>query len=28
VLTADQQKTFDHNLHEMKEEMDRRNGSS
>ena len=24
VLTADQQKTFDHNLHEMKERMDRR----
>ena len=29
VLTADQQKTFDHNLHEMKERMDaRKNGSS
>jgi Spy/CpxP family protein refolding chaperone len=28
VLTADQQKTFDHNLHELKEDMDRRNGSS
>jgi len=29
ILTADQQKTFDHNLHEMKERMDaRRNGSS
>jgi Spy/CpxP family protein refolding chaperone len=29
VLTADQQKTFDHNLHEMKEKMDeRRKGSS
>ena len=28
VLTADQQKTFDHNLHEMKEKMDeRRKGS-
>lgn len=27
ILTADQQKTFDHNLHEMKERMDRRNGS-
>ena len=25
ILTADQQKTFDHNLHEMKERMDRRN---
>ena len=25
VLTADQQKTFDHNLHEMKERMDARN---
>ena len=24
ILTADQQKTFDHNLHEMKERMDRR----
>jgi hypothetical protein len=29
ILTADQQKTFDNNLHEMKERMDaRRNGSS
>jgi len=29
ILTPDQQKTFDHNLHEMKEKMDeRRNGSS
>jgi Spy/CpxP family protein refolding chaperone len=29
ILTADQQKTFDHNLHELKERMDaRRNGSS
>jgi len=29
ILTADQQKTFDHNLHEMKERMDeRRKGSS
>ncbi|MDP9204036.1 MAG: Spy/CpxP family protein refolding chaperone [Gemmatimonadota bacterium] len=29
ILTADQQKTFDHNLHEMKEHMDaRRKGSS
>ena len=28
ILTPDQQKTFDHNLHEMKEDMDRRNGSS
>ena len=29
ILTADQQKTFDKNLHEMKERMDaRRNGSS
>jgi Spy/CpxP family protein refolding chaperone len=29
ILTADQQKTLDHNLHEMKERMDaRRNGSS
>jgi Spy/CpxP family protein refolding chaperone len=28
ILTADQQKTFDHNLHEMKEAADRRNGSS
>ncbi len=29
ILTPDQQKVFDHNLHEMKEEMDRRkNGSS
>jgi Spy/CpxP family protein refolding chaperone len=29
VLTADQQKTFDHNLHEMKERMDaRRKGGS
>jgi Spy/CpxP family protein refolding chaperone len=29
ILTPDQQKTFDHNLHEMKERMDaRRNGSS
>jgi len=29
ILTADQQKTFDHNLHEMKEKMDaRKNGSS
>ena len=28
ILTADQQKTFDHNLHEMKERMDRRNGGS
>jgi Spy/CpxP family protein refolding chaperone len=29
ILTADQQKTFDHNLHEMKEKMDeRRKGSS
>jgi Spy/CpxP family protein refolding chaperone len=29
ILTADQQKTFDHNLQEMKERMDaRRNGSS
>src|SRR6476469_4588061 len=27
ILTPDQQKTFDHNLHEMKEDMDRRNGS-
>jgi Spy/CpxP family protein refolding chaperone len=28
ILTADQQKTFAHNLHEMKERMDaRRNGS-
>ena len=25
ILTPDQQKTFDHNLHEMKERMDRRN---
>ena len=24
ILTADQQKTFDHNLHEMKEDMDAR----
>jgi Spy/CpxP family protein refolding chaperone len=29
ILTADQQKAFDHNLHEMKERMDaRKNGSS
>ena len=29
ILTADQQKTFDHNLHEMKERMDeRRKGGS
>ena len=29
ILTPDQQKTFDHNLHEMKERMDaRRTGSS
>ena len=29
ILTPDQQKTFDHNLHEMKERMDaRRSGSS
>ena len=29
ILTADQQKTFDQNLHEMKERMDaRKNGSS
>ncbi|HUQ97981.1 MAG TPA: Spy/CpxP family protein refolding chaperone [Gemmatimonadaceae bacterium] len=28
ILTPDQQKTFDHNLHELKEDMDRRNGSS
>jgi protein CpxP len=28
ILTPDQQKTFDHNLHELKERMDRRNGSS
>ena len=29
ILTPDQQKTFDHNLHELKEKMDeRRNGSS
>jgi Spy/CpxP family protein refolding chaperone len=29
ILNADQQKTFDHNLHEMKERMDaRKNGSS
>jgi protein CpxP len=29
ILTPDQQKTFDHNLHEMKEKMDeRRKGSS
>jgi len=29
ILTADQQKTFDHNLHEMKERMtERKNGSS
>ena len=28
ILTPDQQKSFDHNLHEMKEEIDRRNGSS
>jgi periplasmic protein CpxP/Spy len=29
ILTPDQQKTFDHNLHEMKERMDeRRKGSS
>ena len=29
ILTADQQKTFDHNLHELKERMDaRKNGSS
>jgi Spy/CpxP family protein refolding chaperone len=28
ILTADQQKTFDHNLHEMKEAMDRRKGGS
>ena len=29
ILTADQQKTFDHNLHELKEKMDeRRKGSS
>ena len=29
ILNPDQQKTFDHNLHEMKERMDaRRNGSS
>ncbi len=29
ILTADQQKTFDHNLHEMKEKMDeRRKGTS
>ena len=29
ILTADQQKTFDHNLHELKEKMDaRKNGSS
>jgi Spy/CpxP family protein refolding chaperone len=28
ILTADQQKTFDHNLHEMREKMDeRRKGS-
>jgi Spy/CpxP family protein refolding chaperone len=27
ILTADQQKTFDHNLHEMKERMDRSKGS-
>jgi Spy/CpxP family protein refolding chaperone len=28
VLTADQQKTFDHNLHELKERMDRSKGGS
>ena len=29
ILTPDQQKTFDHNLHELKEKMDaRKNGSS
>jgi Spy/CpxP family protein refolding chaperone len=28
ILSADQQKTFDHNLHELKEDMDRRNGGS
>ena len=28
ILTPDQQKTFDHNLHELKERMDRRNGGS
>jgi Spy/CpxP family protein refolding chaperone len=29
ILTPDQQKTFDHNLHEMREKMDeRRKGSS
>ena len=29
ILTPDQQKTFDHNLHELKEKMDeRRKGSS
>ena len=28
ILTPDQQKTFDNNLHELKEDMDRRNGSS
>jgi DNA-directed RNA polymerase subunit F len=27
ILTADQQKTFDHNLHEMKERMDERRKS-
>jgi Spy/CpxP family protein refolding chaperone len=27
ILTADQQKTFDHNLHEMKEHMDARQKS-
>ncbi|MEO8579106.1 MAG: Spy/CpxP family protein refolding chaperone [Gemmatimonadales bacterium] len=28
ILTADQQKVFDHNLHEMKEDMDRRKGGN
>jgi periplasmic protein CpxP/Spy len=28
ILTPDQQKTFDHNLHELKEDMERRDGSS
>jgi protein CpxP len=28
VLTPDQQKTFDHNLHELKERMDRSKGGS
>lgn len=28
LLTADQQKTFDHNLHEMKEDMDRKKGGN